>query len=445
MYIDRIDDTVGLNEVFCIVFSDSIETSVHKMPVKVGSFICLALLLTDSQLLAGPIFVGLGDLSGGTYSSEAFGISADGRSVVGRSNSGASEAFLWRDGPTGGIVGLGSLAGFSDARGISADGTVVVGRSTNSSGLNEAFRWTSNGGMAGLGDLAGGDFFSLARATSSDGSVIVGIGSSGVGPNPNGFEAMRWTESEGMIGLGDLSGGIFQSQAADVSSDGAVIVGTGTISGTRGLNDTVEGLEAFHWTESGGLLGLGDLAGGTNWSSASAVSSDGLVVVGRSISNLGTEAFQWNSADGMEGLGMLVGDDVSSAFDVSADGSVIVGTSANTSLSGPLNRRAFIWDDINGLESLQVVIESEGVDLTGWTLLDARGVSADGSVVVGTGINPTGQREAYIFDFSGKITPPPSTPSNLPSVVPEPSGLMLFGIGTLCVCIVWFRPIPTVP
>jgi uncharacterized membrane protein len=41
-------------------------------------------------------FAGLGDLPGGGFSSEAFGVSADGRVAVGRSNAAdGSEAVLW--------------------------------------------------------------------------------------------------------------------------------------------------------------------------------------------------------------------------------------------------------------------------------------------------------------------------------------------------------------
>lgn len=40
----------------------------------------------------------------------------------------------------------------------------------------EAFRWTSDGGMVGLGDLPGGRFDSFAIGVSADGSVIVGGG-----------------------------------------------------------------------------------------------------------------------------------------------------------------------------------------------------------------------------------------------------------------------------
>ena len=62
------------------------------------------------------------------------------------------------------FLGLGGLPGgtvFSDAWGISADGTTVVGRGNAESGF-VAFRWNSTTGMIPLGTLPGGDLRSIA-------------------------------------------------------------------------------------------------------------------------------------------------------------------------------------------------------------------------------------------------------------------------------------------
>lgn len=71
---------------------------------------------------------------------------------------------------------FGDLSGggfHSQAFGVSADGSVVVGVSESASG-GQAFRWTSGGGMIGLGDLPGGGFQSTAYDVSGDGSLVVG-------------------------------------------------------------------------------------------------------------------------------------------------------------------------------------------------------------------------------------------------------------------------------
>ena len=73
--------------------------------------------------------------------------------------------------------GLGRLPGrgtTSVAFGVSADGSTVVGQSGDRRNNFEAFRWTEAGGMVGLGDLPGGDFGSVAFGVSADGSTIVG-------------------------------------------------------------------------------------------------------------------------------------------------------------------------------------------------------------------------------------------------------------------------------
>jgi len=66
---------------------------------------------------------------------------------------------------------LGDLPGgtfSSEATGVSGDGSIVVGRGTSASGP-EAFVWDATNGMRGLGDLAGGIFSSEAWAISDEG------------------------------------------------------------------------------------------------------------------------------------------------------------------------------------------------------------------------------------------------------------------------------------
>ena len=142
-----------------------------------------------------------------------------------------------------------------------------------------------------------------------------------------------------MVGIGDLAGGIFFSDAFSVSADGSTVVGWSVSTGTV--------FEAFRWTSGGGMVGLGDFPSSIFESRANGVSGDGSVVVGQGTSSFGNEAF--------------------------------------------------IWDAGNGLQNLKTVLESQlGFPLTGWTLTDALAVSADGTTIVGYGNNPTGNIEAYV-------------------------------------------------
>jgi len=354
-------------------------------------------------------FQGLGDLGGGVSYSGAYAVSGDGSVVVGYSYSGYHEAFRWT--APNGMARLGELPGgsrFSHAEDVSADGSVIVGQSDSALG-DEAFVWTETHGMVGLGDLPGGSFDSEASGVSADGSVVVGAASSSAScaSFPYRHEAFRWTQAGGMVGLGDLPGGSFGSRAIDVSADGSVIVGEGYGQYT---------LEAFRWTESGGMIGLGDLIPGSyvSGSKAYGVSADGSVVVGGAYSRSGYEAFWWTEADGMVGLGDLPGGTFSStAWDVSADGSVVVGRSRSASAY-----EAFIWDKTNGMRNLKDILTRQfGLDLTGWTLNDAYGVSDDGVTIVGTGYNPAGKREAWIANIS--------QPSGY---VPEPSSVVVWSV-----------------
>ncbi len=206
--------------------------------------------------------------------SNAYDGSGDGSVIVGSGP--VIGGYRWTE--STGAVDLGDLPGgsnSSNARAVSEDGSVVVGSSSATLGT-EAFRWTQTGGMQSIGELAGGTHSSTALATSSDGNVIVGYSNS-----TNGQEAFVWTQADGIIGLGDLPGGTFSSRALAVSPGGRVIVGQGR---------DAEGTAAFYWVDCLGMVelrqmlidefGLGDELAGWTLERATGVSRDGLTIVG---------------------------------------------------------------------------------------------------------------------------------------------------------------------
>ncbi len=274
--------------------------------------------------LTGGVMTGLGDLTGGIFSSIAYGVSDDGLVVVGSSTStNGTEAFRW----VGGVMtGLGDLPGgtFSSvALDTNSDGSIVVGNSL-SSATEQAFSWTSGTGMEALGFLAGGANISSANAISSDGSIIVGRSTSAAG-----LQAFRY-DGATMSGIGDLAGGAFSSEAFDVSSNGSVIVGEST---------SAAGVEAFRWTAETGMETVNDwltnegvdTTGYTILSTAQGVSSDGSVVVGSGTTANGTEAFLARVSP--IGSGVLNTESVNQSIVESA---TIVGLS-NIAISLPLN------------------------------------------------------------------------------------------------------------
>lgn len=337
----------------------------------------------------GPVFRGLGDLPGGYFESEAYDVSSDGSVVVGLGSSAAGfQPVRWT--PDGGLEALVEQPSGGwriRASGVSANGTVIVGQN-----MIGAFRWTQAGGTARLSDQ-----YDVATAVSADGSVVVG----GVFPSFS-WQAFRWTQSDGMVELGTLPGGV-SSNAEAVSGDGSTVVG--------GAANASNYPEAFRWTQSEGMVGLGHLLGGDDqYSWAFSTSGDGSVVVGHSRSDAGLEAFRWTEELGLLGLGDLPGGEFeSTAYAVSADGSVVVGAGYPDSVWG-----AFIWNESIGMRNIQdVLVNDFGADLDGWTLAVAHGISDDGMVVVGYGFNPDGNREAWI------------------ATIPDPATVTLVGLGSL--------------
>jgi probable HAF family extracellular repeat protein len=125
-------------------------------------------------------------------------------------------------------------------------------------------------------------------------------------------------------------------------------------------------------TTTGGFTDLGSLGGNNSFSFAFDVSCDGSVVVGTSYLDNGLEhAFLWTEANGMVDLGSPSGPGgLSRAFGVSADGSVVVGDEADDPMF-PSATHPFIWTADSGFQVL------------GSTFGSAFAVTADGSTVVG--------------------------------------------------------------
>jgi len=174
---------------------------------------------------------------------------------------------------------------------------------------------------------------------------------------------------------------------------------------------TLYGVSGDGPTAESGMQLLGGLGGdGFIESRPTAVSADDSAIVGSSIlSRHVAIPFIHTREGGMRPL--LDADGRSnvwgSANDISADGSVVVGETYIGLDSGD----AFIWDADHGVRRLKSVLESLGVDLTGWRLNTASSILADGRTIFGHATDPTGHGVRYL------------------AVIPEPATILLLGLG----------------
>lgn len=92
----------------------------------------------------------------------------------------------------------------------------------------------------------------------------------------------------------------------------------------------------------------------------------------------------WTDGPAMD-LGTFGGDE-GYALDVTADGTIVVGSAEDASN----NYHAFQWTEAGGLRSIEELLTAAGVDLTGWSLTSAEAISGDGKRLAGKGRDSLG-------------------------------------------------------
>jgi uncharacterized membrane protein len=335
-----------------------------------GSLVILLAAVASPLLATPPSFQGLGE---GTQVND---ISGNGQVAVGRTTALPTWAFRWEAGVLT-VLG-GTIVGGEEAYAASFDGGVIVGESPGRD-ATQAVQW-QGGGMTTLVTPEGYDGPGIAFGTSANGSVIVGTVS-----RPHGIPtACRWED-----GQPSLEEGLIM---VDVSADGSVALG----------------LTGLLW-DDGTTTQLGTGTAEYNHVVTLALSANGHVAVGLRLDepigpwgvtsqddpNVPSPATRW--VDGVpESLGYLPGGVESfTPSDVSGDGSVIVGYTIDDPNGWvpflPSPDGAVMWTAATGPLDLQELLASEfSLDLTGWTLTDAIGVSDDGMTIVGNGLYDEG-------------------------------------------------------
>jgi probable HAF family extracellular repeat protein len=331
--------------------------------------------------VAGAQFTAIGFLAG-QPATEVTALSSDGSVAAGvaRGTGNTAQAFRWAAGV---LSSLGPLAGGTrtQAYGVSGDGSVVAGTGDTSSDpatSSAAIRWVAAGSAFRIPALADSSLCS-AGPVSGDGLKFAGTCLT-----LNGNEAFVWSEAAGVVGLGKFGPGLGAgSTAIATSKNGAVVAGAGHPSKTG----------AMLWNLGGATLTIGMLPGDAS-SIASAVSRDGGVVAGTSDDSSGTHhAWRWTQQAGLVALrGDIAGFSGSSAAGVSGNGNTVVG-SADTAIGS----QAFIWDEAHGLRTLESALANDyGMRAAGWKLTRATSISDDGRVIGGSGTDPDGKTQAWI-------------------------------------------------
>lgn len=251
-------------------------------------------------------------------------------------------------------------------------------------GQGQPYYYSSFDGLGGHTDIWGEN---KAFSVSADGTTVVGNNNWG---STNGYEMWGyvWKQGTNMVYLPSFPGEAPGSGGGAANADGTVVGGAGNV-GTS--------VQAGRWTLNGEVWTpevLGDLPGGDDFSCVWCISYDGNVLAGRATSELGGGASRWtrqvddsgNPTWLLESLGDLpTGRYNGEARGCSADGSVVVGRSEVSYKKGFTGYRAFRWTSATGMVDLGVIGTR--------TRSEAWGCSADGSIIVGHTTNDNGSNK----------------------------------------------------
>jgi len=299
-------------------------------------------------------------------------------------------------------------------------GTIMAGTVSNSiEWMLPVLDSVDEGDYVMIPDFGGGISEMMAKDASADGLVMVGYGNNKRGPLA--FRADMTDPLLPVLKTLTITDSIYTEQtlqwtvAEAVSADGLWIAGYGgTKRGNRAFVTQVLDPATDPITLSSVVL---PLLGGGQFNEAYAMTPDGAVVAGRSDSSKGPQACIW-FVDGTTGEWVVKGlgglskkkyDSVAAgiAYKVGSDAGDLMVVGRSQSILYP--SEAFVWtgnpvledDGVGYLYDLEyILIKTGAAELSGmgsqWILNEATGVSAAGDRIVGWGVNPEGGIEAWL-------------------------------------------------
>lgn len=362
-------------------------------------------------------------------------LSGDGQAAVGAWDGGI---FRWTP------AGVDLLEGAdwrSPQAGISRDGQKIAASVADENGIQTAALWQAGQGWMSLGALPGSTSCDISLSSGwgvSDNGTVVGLN----WLDCSSVTAFKWQSGTGMASLGFLGppDNLGGSRANRISADGTTVVGwdRATDGFWRGAmwRDGQESLVSqppvlcCDFDPSVCTIDTVGVANG--------VTPDGSIIVGENYAvqqvyvdpDTGDEfhyctdgAWKWTPAGGTEYLGDFLPGYSPKAFDVSDDGSVIVGVAFPPDFFSP--RRPLLWTETTGFMDFQEFLERQGTFAPEWSLAIVGTVSGDGKTVGGYAFSPYAI-QGFVVQMDKVVIchAPPGNPANKRSIdISFPGGL----------------------
>lgn len=299
-------------------------------------------------------------------------------------------------------------------RDVTNDGSRIVYTSHTTAGnfLAVGIADFDGSNVLNITDLPNGDKLTTATQLSDDSATAFGYRLGGV----SGFAPIGavWTAAGGVAALVPPTGFAETYPALGaISADGSVSAG---ILANTNADGVYLDEQAYRWTASGGVQGIGYLPGGQR-SEAYAVTADGSKILGASSTSADpdgfpTTLFLWTATDGMTELSspqVAFDSDLTGSTGMSADGEIIMTAGFIRRLDYPFY---FAVDDL-------LVQAGAGSAIEGWSDFHIGGISNDGDTVWGQATNPDIKLEGFIAKFPANyfrtlVAPLPVITSSLP-------------------------------